>query len=43
MNKSEKLKEQIKENFDFQPTSQQNEVINDVSEFVCTLGNKSIF
>ena len=43
MNKSEKLREKIKENFDFKATPQQNEVISDVSDFVCTLGNNSIF
>ena len=43
MNKSEKLKEKIKENFSFKATSQQKEVINDVSDFVCSLGNKYIF
>ncbi len=43
MNKSEKLKEKIKENFSFEATSQQKEVINDVSDFVCSLGNKYIF
>jgi len=43
MNKSEKLRGKIKENFDFKATPQQNEVISDVSDFVCTLGNNSIF
>ena len=43
MNKAQKLKEKIKENFDFKATSQQNKVINDLSDFICTLGNNSIF
>ena len=43
MNKAQKLKEKIKENFDFKATSQQNKVINDLSDFICTLDNNSIF
>ena len=43
MNKSHILKEKIRKNFTFNPTPQQDELINDISDFVCTLGNKSIF
>ena len=43
MNKSNILKKKQRKNFEFNPTPQQDELINDISDFVCTLGNKSIF
>tara|TARA_Y100001954_G_scaffold131626_1_gene140703 strand:- start:1312 stop:2727 length:1416 start_codon:yes stop_codon:yes gene_type:complete len=43
MNKSHILKEKLRKNFEFNPTPQQDDLINDISDFVCTLGNKSIF
>jgi len=41
--KSKKLKEKIRLNFPFQPTREQDHIINDISEFVTTIGNRSIF
>ena len=43
MNKSQKLKDKLRENFSFNPTPQQDELINEISDFVITLGNRSIF
>ena len=43
MNKSHILKEKLRKNFEFNPTPQQDELINDISDFVCTLGNKVFF
>ena len=41
--KSKKIKEKIRLNFPFQPTREQDHIINDISEFVTTIGNRSIF
>ena len=41
--KSRKIKEKIRLNFPFQPTREQDQIINDISEFVITIGNRSIF
>ena len=41
--KSYKLKEKIKLNFPFEPTTEQKRVITDISNFVTTIGNRSIF
>ena len=43
MSKSQKLKDKLRENFEFNPTPQQDELINEISDFVTTLGNRSIF
>ena len=43
MNKSQKLKDKLRENFAFNPTPQQDELINEISDFITTLGNRSIF
>ena len=40
---SKKLQEGIKTYFPVKPTNEQNEVIKDISEFICTIGNRSIF
>ena len=41
--KSQKLQDKLKLHFPFDPTSQQNQIINNISEFVTTIGNKNIF
>ena len=41
--KSQKLQDKLKLHFPFDPTSQQNQVINNISEFVTTIRNKNIF
>ena len=38
-----KIQKKLRLNFPFQPTSQQDQIINDISEFVTTIGNRSIF
>ena len=38
-----KLQEKTRYHFPFQPTSEQVEIINYISEFVTTIGNRSIF
>ena len=38
-----KIQKKLILNFPFQPTSQQDQIINDISEFVTTIGNRSIF
>ncbi len=43
MKKTQKLKERIRINFEFNPTPQQDELITEISDFVTTLGNNSIF
>lgn len=43
MNKSQKLRNKLRENFDFNPTPEQDELINEISDFVTTIGNRSIF
>ena len=40
---SKKLQEKLRLYFPFKPTSKQNQVITDVSEFITTIGNRSIF
>ena len=40
---SKKVQEKVRLNFSFQPTSEQEEIINYISEFVSTIGNRSIF
>ena len=40
---SKKLQAKIRSNFPFKPTSKQNQVITDISDFITTIGNKSIF
>ena len=39
---SKKLQEQLRLHFPFDPTSKQNQIITDISEFVTTIGNRSI-
>ena len=39
---NKKLQEGIKTYFPVKPTNEQNEVIKDISEFICTIGNRSI-
>ena len=41
--KSQKLQEKIRLHFPFKPTSEQNQVITDISDFVTTIGSRSIF
>ena len=41
--KSKKLQEKIRLHFPFQPTVEQDETIQAMSEFVATIGNRSIF
>jgi len=40
---SKKLQEKIRLHFPFNPTSKQSQIINEISEFVATIGNRSIF
>ena len=40
---SEKIQKKLRSCFPFQPTNEQNHIINDLSEFVATIGNRSIF
>ena len=40
---SEKLQEKIRLNFPFQATNEQNDIITDISEFITTIGNRSIY
>lgn len=40
---STKLKDNIKSNFPFEPTNEQKEIITDISDFVTTIGNRSIY
>ena len=40
---SKKLQEKLRLHFPFKPTTKQNQIITDISEFVATIGNKSIF
>ena len=40
---SKKLKDKIKSNFPFEPTNEQKEIIIDISDFVTTIGNRSIY
>ena len=40
---SKKIQQKIQLHFPFQPTTQQDQIINDISEFVTTIGNRSIF
>ena len=40
---SKKLQEKIRLHFPFDPTSKQNQIITDISDFVATIGNRSIF
>ena len=37
------IQKKLRLHFPFQPTSQQDQIINDISEFVTTIGNRSIF
>ena len=41
--KSKKLQEKLRLHFPFDPTSKQNQIITDISDFVTTIGNRSIF
>ena len=41
--KSKKLQEKLRLHFPFEPTSEQDELITDLSDFVATIGNRSIF
>jgi len=41
--KCNKIQKKIRLYFPFQPTKQQDQIINDISEFVTTIGNRSIF
>ena len=41
--KSEKLQEKLRLNFPFDPTIEQNQIISDISDFITTIGNRSIF
>ena len=40
---SKKLQEKIRLNLPFDPTREQNEIISEISDFITTIGNKSIF
>ena len=40
---SKKIQEKLRFHFPFQPTNEQDHIINYISEFVTTIGNKSIF
>lgn len=40
---SKKIQEKLRLHFPFQPTSEQDQIINDISEFVTTIGNRSVF
>ena len=40
---SKKVQEKVRLNFSFQPTSEQERIISYISEFVSTIGNRSIF
>ena len=40
---SEKLQGKIRFNFPFQATNEQNDIITDISEFITTIGNRSIY
>ena len=40
---SKKVQEKVRLNFSFQPTSEQEGIINYLSDFVSTIGNRSIF
>ena len=40
---SKKIQEKLRLHFPFQPTSEQDHIINDISEFVTTIGNRSVF
>ena len=37
------IKKKLRLHFPFQPTTQQDQIINDISEFVTSIGNRSIF
>ena len=41
--KSKKLQEKLRLTFPFTPTSEQDELITDIADFVTTIGNRSIF
>lgn len=41
--KSKKLQEKLRLHFPFTPTKEQNNLITDISDFVATIGNRSIF
>ena len=41
--RSKKLQETIRLHFPFDPTSKQNQIITDISDFAATIGNRSIF
>ena len=41
--RSKKLQEKIRLHFPFDPTSKQDQIITDISNFVATIGNRSIF
>jgi len=41
--KSKKLQEKLRLHFPFEPTSEQEELITDLSDFVATIGNRSVF
>ena len=40
---SKTIQEKLRLHFPFQPTSEQDHIINDISEFVTTIGNRSVF
>ncbi len=40
---SEKLQKRIRLNFPFKPTIKQNQIITDISNFITSIGNRSIF
>ena len=41
--KSKKLQEKLLIHFPFKPTKEQNQLLKDLSEYITTLGSKSIF
>ena len=41
--KSQKLQKKIQLHFPFEPTKEQNQLITKISDFVTTIGNRSIF
>ena len=40
---SKKLQEKLRLHFPFKPTSKQSQIITDISDFIATVGSKSIF
>ena len=41
--RSKKIQEKIRSNFPFKPTSKQDQILTNISEFISSIGNKNIF